>query len=201
MLLRDVMMPLPMREDWGPDMEWPYPGIPAAWSPSSPGTGSPGLPFFAPETVTTDHGCVYRNHALVEASGCSAATSCRPGCCARPTRPPVERAFGVIRQLLFEQLPGYTGIDVADRGADPEADAVLTMDEMEHLIAAWIVGIWQQRASWASTPRRGTRRGAQPEHAVRRGDRAGRVRAADPRPELFYELLPVHYVSASPAAG
>ena len=26
------------------------------WSPSSPGTRSPGLPFFTPETVTTDHG-------------------------------------------------------------------------------------------------------------------------------------------------
>ena len=31
----------------------------------------------------------------------------------------VERAFGSLRSLLFEHLPGYTGIDVADRGADP----------------------------------------------------------------------------------
>ncbi|MGH3282600.1 MAG: hypothetical protein ACRDNW_26190, partial [Trebonia sp.] len=36
-----------------------------------------------------------------------------------------ERAFGAIQSLLFEQLPGYRGIDVADRGADPEGDAVL----------------------------------------------------------------------------
>jgi hypothetical protein len=35
----------------------------------------------------------------------------------------VERAFGGIRSLLFEHLLGYTGVDVADRGADPEADA------------------------------------------------------------------------------
>ncbi len=45
-----------------------------------------------------------------------------------------ERAFGALRSLLFEQLPGYTGVDVADRGADPEADAVLTMAQMERLI-------------------------------------------------------------------
>jgi transposase len=32
----------------------------------------------------------------------------------------VERAFGVIRQLLLAKLPGYTGVDVADRGADPD---------------------------------------------------------------------------------
>jgi hypothetical protein len=51
----------------------------------------------------------------------------------------VERAFGVIRQLLLAKLPGYTGVDVADRGADPEGDACLTVDEMEHLIASWIV--------------------------------------------------------------
>jgi hypothetical protein len=31
-----------------------------------------------------------------------------------------ERAFGALRSLLFEQLPGYTGVDVADRGADPD---------------------------------------------------------------------------------
>jgi hypothetical protein len=50
-----------------------------------------------------------------------------------------ERAFGALRSLLFEQLPGYTGVDVADRGADPEADAVLTMAQMEHLLAEWVV--------------------------------------------------------------
>src|SRR5262245_38002709 len=30
MLLWDVMLPLPMRPDWTPDMEWHYPGVPAA---------------------------------------------------------------------------------------------------------------------------------------------------------------------------
>ncbi len=30
MLLRDVLLPLPMRPDWGDEMEWPYPGVPAA---------------------------------------------------------------------------------------------------------------------------------------------------------------------------
>ena len=43
MLLRDVMMPLPMREGWGPEMEWPYPGSARRTSSrSSPATGSPG---------------------------------------------------------------------------------------------------------------------------------------------------------------
>ena len=59
MLLRDVMMPLPLRADWGQDMEWPYPGIPASLVASFAGHKVAGLPFFAPETVTTDHGSVY----------------------------------------------------------------------------------------------------------------------------------------------
>ena len=66
MLLRDMMMPLPMRDDWGGEMEWPYPGIPAAVVAGFAGHKVAGLPFFAPETVTTDHGSVYKNHHLVE---------------------------------------------------------------------------------------------------------------------------------------
>lgn len=50
----------------------------------------------------------------------------------RPTdEQAVERAFGAIRSLLFELPVGYQGIDVVDRGTDPEADAVLTMTAME----------------------------------------------------------------------
>jgi hypothetical protein len=86
----------------------------------------------------------------------------------------------VIRQLLFELLVGYTGVDVADRGADPAADAALTMEELEHLIATWIVAVWQQRAlgeyapSWDPDGTHG------PQLAVRRLVRPGRVRDGDP---------------------
>jgi len=52
----------------------------------------------------------------------------------------------VCRQLLFELLTGYTGVDIADRGADPAADAVLTVDEMEYLIATWIVSVFTDPA-------------------------------------------------------
>ena len=64
----------------------------------------------------------------------------------RPTdKQAVERAFGAIQSLLLERLPGFKGVDVADRGADPQADAVLTIARMEHLIATWVVRIWQNR--------------------------------------------------------
>jgi hypothetical protein len=74
MLLRDVMMPLPMRDGWGPEMEWPYPGVPASVVADFAGHRVAGLPFFAPETVTTDHGGPYKSHTAVaaqQALGCN----------------------------------------------------------------------------------------------------------------------------------
>ncbi len=44
----------------GEDVEWPYPGVPAAVVAKFAGHKVAGLPFFAPETVTTDHGAVYK---------------------------------------------------------------------------------------------------------------------------------------------
>lgn len=58
MLLRDITMPPPMRPGWGEDMEWPYPGLPANVVADFAGHQVAGLPFFPPETVTTDHGSV-----------------------------------------------------------------------------------------------------------------------------------------------
>ena len=106
-----------------------------------------------------------------------------------------ERAFGVIRQLLFEHLTGYAGVDIADRGADPEADATLTMDEMEHLIACWIVAVWQRRQLGEYAP------GWDPDgtHSPNSLFAASFAQAGFamqiPSPDLFYELLPAHYIS------
>ena len=154
-----------------------------------------GLPFFTPETVTTDHGSVYRSHALVEAQrvlGCNIL----PARVLRPTdKAACERAFGVIRQLLFEHLTAYTGVDIADRGADPEADATLAMDEMEHLIATWIVAVWQRRQLGEYAP------GWDPDgtHSPNSLFAASFAQAGFamqiPSPDLFYELLPAHYIS------
>lgn len=145
--------------------------------------------------MTTDHGSVYRSHALVEAQrvlGCNIL----PARVLRPTdKAACERAFGVIRQLLFEHLTGYAGVDIADRGADPEADATLTMDEMEHLIASWIVAVWQRRQLGEYAP------GWDPDgtHSPNSLFAASFAQAGFamqiPSPDLFYELLPAHYIS------
>nr|WP_202445155.1 DDE-type integrase/transposase/recombinase [Streptomyces sp. SID4941] len=201
MVLRDVTMPLPMRADWGEELQWPYPGLPASVVAEFAGHPVAGLPFFAPETVTTDHGSVYRNHHLVEVQrvlGCNVL----PARVLRPTdKAAVERAFGVIRQLLFEELVGYTGVDVADRGADPAADAVLTADQLEHLIATWIVGIWQKRKLGEFAPAWDPD-GSHSPNSLFAASFAQTGFAMDiPSPELFYELLPAHYVRIDKRRG
>ncbi|WP_437053400.1 hypothetical protein [Streptomyces sp. enrichment culture] len=83
--------------------------------------------------MTTDHGSVYRNHHLVEIERVL-GYQVLPARVLRPTnKAAVERVFGVMRQLLFEHLIGYTGVDIAQPRADPAADAVLTADQLEHL--------------------------------------------------------------------
>src|SRR5260370_761499 len=105
-----------------------------------------------------------------------------------------ERAFGALRSLLFEHLPGYTGIDVADRGADPEADATLTMEQMERLISQWVIQVWQCRALGEHAPAWGPGGEHSPNSLFAAAMNQGGVALQVPRPELYYELLPVHQV-------
>ncbi len=194
MLLRDMTMPLPLRQGWGKDMEWPYPGIPAAVVAEFAGHRVAALPFFTPETVTTDHGAVYKNHHLVEVQrvlGCNIL----PARVLRPTdKQAVERAFGAIRSLLFEHLLGYQGIDVADRGEDPEADAVLTIAEMEHLLATWIVKVWQNRRLGEHAPCWDPGGEHSPNTLFAAAIGQGGFALQVPTPELYYQLLPTHRV-------
>ncbi len=194
MLLRDMTMPLPLREGWGQDMEWPYPGIPAAVVAEFAGHRVAALPFFTPETVTTDHGAVYKNHHLVEVQrvlGCNIL----PARVLRPTdKHAVERAFGATRSLLLEHLLGYQGIDVADRGTDPEADAVLTIAEMEHLLATWIVKVWQNRRLGEHAPCWDPGGEHSPNTLFAAAIGQGGFALQVPTPELYYQLLPAHRV-------
>jgi hypothetical protein len=90
-----------------------------------------GLPFFAPESVTTDQGSVYKNHQLTEVQRVIGANIV-PARVLRPTgKQAVERAFSGMQSLLLEMLLGWRGSDVAGRAEDPEADAVLSLAQAE----------------------------------------------------------------------
>ncbi|WP_420312218.1 transposase [Streptomyces sp. YS-B37] len=194
MLLRDVLLPLPMRPGWEPELEWPYPGVPAALVAEFAGHPVAARPFFAPEAVTSDHGSVYKNHHMVQVAR-TLGVEVLPARMMRPSdKAACERAFAGIQSLLLELLLGYRGVDVADRGADPDADAVWTLEEMEHLLATWIVRVWQNRHldQYAPAWDPGGRHSPNTLYAaaaVRDG-----ISLEIPEPDLYYELLPVHFV-------
>ncbi|MCH0561479.1 transposase [Streptomyces sp. MUM 16J] len=201
MLLRDVMLPLPMREGWGEDMAWPYPGVPAEIVTEFAGHEVAALPFFAPETVTTDHGGPYKSHDLVEVErvlGCNILP-------ARTFRPSdkfaVERAFLAFNTMLFQHLLGSTGSDVADRGKDPEADAVLTREQMEHLVATFIVRIWQNHKLGEYAPAWGPGEDHSPNSLFAAAMQQGGWSMQIPEPELYYQVLRKHHVMIHPRRG
>jgi hypothetical protein len=201
MLLRDVMLPLPMRDGWGEDMEWPYGGVPADVIAEFTGHRVAALPFFAPETVTTDHGSPYKNHDLVEAER---EIGCRilPARVLRQTdKFAVERQFLTIQTMLFEHLLGFTGGDVADRGADPERDASLTLAQVEHIIATWIVQIWQNRKLGEYAPSWAPGEDHSPNTLFAAAMEQGGFDLDFPEPGFYYKVLRKHHVKIHPRRG
>ena len=113
----------------------------------------------------------------------------------RPTdKQAVERAFGVLRSLLFEHLLGYQGVDVADRGVDPESDAVLTVAQMHDLVATWMVRVWQNRILAEGAPSWDPGGLHSPNTLFAAALAQGGYALQMPEPQLFYQLLPTHHV-------
>ena len=128
MLLRDVMMPLPMRDGWGPEMEWPYPGVPGQRLVAEL-RRAPGRRAAVLRAGDGHHGPrrSYKSHHVVEAAARAGLQHpARQECCARRTRLLASGRSGRCGACCSSSCPATPGVDVADRGADPEADAVLT---------------------------------------------------------------------------
>jgi hypothetical protein len=168
--------------------------VPAAVVEALAGYPVAARPFLTPETITVDHGSVYKNHHLIQAQR-TLGVNVLPGRVLRPTdKHAVERTFAGIQSLLFELLPGWQGIDVADRGVDPAADATLTLAEMEHLVATWVVAVWQRRVLGEHAPAwdPGGTHSPNSLFAVAAGQ--GGLAVQVPPAELYYPLLPCTHV-------
>ena len=113
----------------------------------------------------------------------------------RPTdKHAVERAFAAAQSLLFELLLGYQGVDVADRGRDPEQDATLTLAAVEHLIATWIIKIWQNRILTDCAPSWDPGGTHSPNSLFAAAIHQGGFAVQIPDPDLYYGLLPATWV-------
>ncbi len=71
---------------------------------------------------------------------------------------------------------------------------MLTMEQMERLIAGWVIRVWQARALGEHAPAWGPGGEHSPNSLFAAAMNQGGFALQIPRPELYYELLPVHQV-------
>ena len=150
LLLYDMLRPKAMRAGWPERVRWPYVGVPEhviveLLSEGERELGLSNIPLVNPESVWIDHGRVFLSRAFLD--GCH-----RLGASvqfARPYTPTdkanVERLFRTIREQFVQNLPGYKGANVLDRGKDVELEAVLFIEQIEEMFAEWVAVYWQRR--------------------------------------------------------
>ncbi|MEV1053826.1 hypothetical protein [Streptomyces sp. NPDC049887] len=78
---------------------------------------------------------------------------------------------------------------------------MLTIDEMEHLIATWIVAVWQRRRLGEYAPSWDPGGDHSPNTLFAASFAQAGLAMGIPSPELFYELLPAHYVGIDARRG
>ena len=74
------------------------------------------------------------------------------------------------------------------------ADAVITVEAMEHLIATWIVTIWQNRRLGEHAPAWDPDGRHSPNTLFAAAMAQGGFALQIPPPQLYYQLLPAHHV-------
>jgi transposase InsO family protein len=148
-VLYQSFRPMPAGPDWPRDAVWPPHGIPRSvlveHEALDPASVLAATPAIVPETIVVDHGKIYVGETLTSA--------CRQmGISIQPARiregrdkGPVERFFRTIREGFLQELPGYKGPDLYSRGAAPEKDAFLFIDEMEALLREWVATVYHRR--------------------------------------------------------
>ena len=78
---------------------------------------------------------------------------------------------------------------------------MLTMAQMERLVAEWIVRVWQNRALGEHAPAWGPGEEHSPNTLFAAAMNQGGFALQVPRPELYYELLPAHHVKVHAQRG
>jgi hypothetical protein len=102
-------------------------------------------PVIVPETIVSDRHKIFISQTFQDACA-RLGISLHPARAGEPTdKPSIERTFLSIRTLFAQYVAGYTGRDVAHRGAHVETDAVWTLPQLQELFDQWVVAGWQPR--------------------------------------------------------
>ncbi|MFC5188130.1 Mu transposase C-terminal domain-containing protein [Actinomadura harenae] len=146
-LLARMLVPEPMRPGWSQTLSMAASVLPheRMLAVDARLEQAAAKPVIIPDTIVIDHGKVFVSATFT--SACELlGISLQP---ARPRTPTdkaiVERTFSSINSLFCQYVAGYTGSDVTRRGADPAAEAVWTLPQLQDLLDEWVI-TWQHRA-------------------------------------------------------
>ena len=148
-MLHDIIVPKLAPLDWPEDARLPFIGIPEALIlrlHDLPEDGQlKAIPFARPDNLMIDNGKIFVSNVFESACerlGISLIV-------ARPytgnDKAHVERFFETARDGFCVHLPGYTGNNPMNKGANPEEDAYFFRDEMEREFHLWLSQIYHLR--------------------------------------------------------
>ncbi len=99
-----------------------------------------------PDTIVIDHGKVYMSQHTMGVCR-RLGVSIQPAIPNKPTdKPALERFFRTLRLSLLDQLEGYKGPNVYERGKDVEKGAFYYVSELEQIIREWVGEVYHRSA-------------------------------------------------------
>ncbi|MFF8925690.1 transposase [Streptomyces longwoodensis] len=195
LVIADAMMPEPMRPGWPEGLRHRMLRLPCEplLAQDERFAAASARPVVFPEKIVIDHGKAFASQAVKNVCrryGITIQDTRKY----RPTdKPQVEAAFKTIRSQFSEHIAGYKGNHVVHRGRDVDAAARWTIEELEEFFAEYVVAVYQRR--W----HKGLVLPGFPEIKLSPNDayrlavhRCGYI-AAPRDPNLFLELLPIHW--------
>ena len=146
-LLARALTPLPMQPGWPEAIAFSRSILPAGMiqGDDEARDAIAARPLIWPENVTIDRGKVF-----VSATFIAARERLQIGIVKAAPRTPddkghIERWFGALNAGFTQYLEGYKGMNVIQRGDNPEEDAVWPVERLQDALDLWLVGVWQNR--------------------------------------------------------
>ncbi|MGW1713848.1 transposase [Streptomyces sp. NPDC002156] len=195
LVIADAMMPEPMRPGWPEGLRHRILRLPCEpkLTQDERFAAAAARPVVFPERIVIDHGKAFASQAVKNVCrryGITIQDTRKY----RPTdKPQVEAAFKTIRSQFSEHIAGYKGNHVVHRGQDVDATARWTIEELEEFFAEYVVSIYQRRRHTGLVLPGFPEISLSPNDAYRLAvHRCGFI-AAPRDPNLFLELLPIHW--------
>lgn len=195
LMLADILTPEPMRPGWR--MRAAYKAARIPWEVGIDVekrlADMAAKPVIWPETIIVDHGNVFVGTVFLEACA-RLGISVQPAHLRTPTdKAAMERWFGTLNEDIVNHIAGYKGFGVHRRGAHADDTARWTFDEIDEFISEYIVSVYQNYRHDSLRPTTDPGVTLSPNEKFAIAIAAAGAFPLPTDPDLYFELLPVHW--------